>query len=233
MGFLVFDDINTRQLGIEVSGSGSYDAPELDVTKISVLGRNGDVILENGKYNNIIVKYPATVARAFPEQAGTIRAAFASRQGRYYRLQDSYQPNMYRMARFKGPLNISTGFLNRSAHFTLDFDCKPQRWLTLGEEAQNLGAGGTMYNPTGFEARPLITVTGTGSGTLTVNGNAVTLSGISGSIVLDCDLETAYKGSTNMNSSVAGDFPVLIPGENTVSVSGLTAVEIIPRWWTL
>jgi phage-related protein len=44
----------------------------------------------------------------------------------------------------------------------------------------------------------------------------------------------AYKGNENRNSVlIISDFPVLVPGDNEISFTGFTKVEITPRWWVL
>ena len=64
-----------------------------------------------------------------------------------------------------------------------------------------------------------------------VGTTIVELTNVSGSIVLDCALKEAYKGTTLMNDHMSGDFPVLKPGLNAVSCSGnVTSVVISPRW---
>lgn len=115
----------------------------------------------------------------------------------------------------------------------ITFDCMPQRFLVSGEQEQAVASGGILYNPTDQNALPLITITGSGSGTLTVNGTAYTISSISTSVTLDCETLRAYSGTTPKDSTVSG-FPVLVPGVNTISFSsGITAVTIRPRWWQL
>lgn len=44
-----------------------------------------------------------------------------------------------------------------------------------------------------------------------------------------------YKDAEPKNDTVSGDgFPLLYPGENTISYSGgITAVTVIPRWCCL
>ena len=51
----------------------------------------------------------------------------------------------------------------------------------------------------------------------------------------DSELMNFYHDTEAKNDTVAGDgFPLLYPGENTVSFDGkITGVEIIPRWATV
>ena len=89
------------------------------------------------------------------------------------------------------------------------------------------------YNPTPFESKPLIKVTGTG--TLTVNGVQIAISATPTTI--DCELMEAYNGTTSRNSDIVltpNKFPVLKPGNNTITLgSGITKLEITPRWWRI
>ena len=50
-------------------------------------------------------------------------------------------------------------------------------------------------------------------------------------IVIDCEMQEAYKGTTLMNERMAGDFPVLVPRLNGISWTGsVTSVVVKPRW---
>lgn len=92
-----------------------------------------------------------------------------------------------------------------------------------------------LYNPTLFDALPLIKVKKPQNGcTVTVNGTTMTCTRRNtGTVIIDCELMNVYYGATNLNSDWSKDFPVLSPGENSVTFSGADAVTIIPRWWEL
>lgn len=236
---LWFDGQCSAGFGLVLTGSGTFDAAERDVEKISVAGRNGDLILENGRYKNISVDYPVFICRDFPRKAEAARMWLLSKPG-YRRLEDDYNPSFFRMAMFKGPLNFNVTFLNRAAEATLSFDCKPQRFLRSGEYPISMDAAGMLCNPTNFPALPLITVYGTDAGTLTVGNVTVEIKTLTDHICLDSDLQNAYRvadsgAMENENGAVrAPDFPVLAAGEVPVSwTGGITHIEIIPRWWTL
>lgn len=223
-----------EEFGIVCSGSGTFAAPERDATVVDIPGRNGTLTIDNGRYKNITVSYPAFVPRDFPARAASIRAWLLGPTG-YQRLEDEYQPDCYHLARFVGPLEFETGFLNRAASMSLAFDCMPQRWLKSGEYAQPIANGQTLYNPTGFEALPLIEVELTGEAALQVGGITVQFAGYTGPLVLDCDLQDAYAGTRNLNRYVtAAQFPVLPAGKTEISWSGgISGVRLTPNWWTL
>lgn len=234
-----FDGRCCTDFGMIPSGAGTYNAPERDVEIISVEGRSGDLIRDNGRFKNVTVSYPVSICRDFPEKAAAARGWLLSKAG-YRRLEDDYAPDYFRLAMFKGPVNFDVKFLNRAAEATLSFNCKPQRYLKTGEYAMPLAAPGVLRNPTGFPALPRITLYGTGAGELTVGGVTVQVKSMTDHLILDSETQNAFQVAdsgayVNQNANIyAPEFPVLAEGETTVSWSGdITKIEIIPRWWTL
>lgn len=132
-GRVVFDGVDLVDFGVTLSGVGTYNAPERDIEYVSVPGRNGDIILDNGRYNNISVTYPVNIETHLPAKARALSEFLMSHKG-YFRLEDSYHPDEFRMAQFAGPIDIdSTGRHNRYGTTSLTFNCMPQRFLKSGE----------------------------------------------------------------------------------------------------
>lgn len=234
-----FDGIGSAQLGLHVTGSATYGAPERDMEMISIPGRNGDLIIDKGRYKNIPVSYPVSIPRNFPERAEEVRAWLLSRPG-YRRLEDDYDPEHFRLAAYKGPLGLEAGVLNRTGEGTISFDCKPQRFLKAGAMPVTFYGAGMLRNPTLFPAKPLISVSGAGEGVLTVGKVTVEVLELDGTIILDCESMAIYamgdSGALEDKSYgvVAAAFPELQCGDVAISFDGgIEEVEIIPRWWTL
>lgn len=170
---LKFDGVSSRTYGVYITGEAVYNAPERDVEMITIPGRNGSFALDNGRFQNIEVSYPAGIFAEteadFREAISDFRNFLCSRKG-YVRLQDEYNPNEYRMAVYKSGLEVEPAML-KAGEFEITFDCKPQRWLTSGETAVSVTSGDTITNPTLFEARPLLEVHGYGN--IDVNGDEI------------------------------------------------------------
>ena len=91
-----------------------------------------------------------------------------------------------------------------------------------------------MLNPTAYEAKPLIKVTGSGSGTLTIQGQTMNITNLVDYVYIDCEQQDVYRlPSENRNSLASGVFPKLMPGNNSITISGFNSVEIVPRFYTL
>ena len=230
---LWFNGKSSDDFGLTISGEQTFGAPERDVESIEIPGRNGNLTISRGRFKNITVSYPVFIRRDFSQNAAAARAWLLGAGG-YARLEDTYHPDVYRLAQFRGPLDFEMRFLNYSGEATLAFDCQPQRFLKSGEQVLSCTDGGSLYNP-GFPALPLIKVSGSGSGTLYVGSYTVELLELDGYVMLDSDTQNAYKDTLNKNSTIsAPEFPVLQPGENTIAWDGgVTAVEVTPRWWTV
>ena len=227
------DGVASSTYGIFCSGTGVFNAPERDIQRIEIPGRNGELTIDNGRYRNITVSYPAIFVAGFQSNIENARAWLCKAAG-YRKLTDDWNTTTYRMARYTGGLDLDVATMLDAARATLQFDCMPQRFLNSGDTAVAVTNGGTITNPTQFDAEPLITVNGSGNGTLTVGSTVLTISSISVSVNLDCATKRAYKGTTALDSNVSGTYPVLVSGSNTVSwTGGITGVSIKPRWWTL
>lgn len=233
--WLLFDDIRTDAYGVWISGTGTYNAPERDQEFITIPGRSGNFIVDNGRFENIEVTYPAFIARGFDTLFDPFRAAMLSKRG-YKRLEDTYHPDHFRLASFSGPIEANTGTYNRSGSFDLVFNCKPQLYLKSGETAETMTISGRITNPTLYPARPIIRVYGTGalgvgSVTVTIAANPFPY------IDLDCEAMDAHSGASNANQYITlsgDDFPTLGPGQTGIALPRtITQVEITPRWWTI
>ena len=221
--------------GIYISAGSVYNAPQRDVTAISVPGRNGSILLDNGRYLDVSIRYPAFIHQNFATRAADVREWLCSAPARYMRLSDDYDPDHYRLAYYAGGIDFDLRPLNTAAEFDLIFAAKPQRYLISGDTPQEYSASGTITNPTQQPAAPLITVYGSSAGSITVGTTTIQINAIDTSITIDTDTGDAYRGATNCNGDIlASKFPTLVHGDNAVAFDGgITSVSITPRWWTI
>lgn len=234
MNFFTFNKVSSKQFGLYISGNGTFNSPERDIEIIDIPGRNGQLIVDNDRFKNTTVNYPSFIISDFKNNATAIRAWLLSVNG-YARLEDTYNPQEYRQARFSSSLDFEVKALNLSAETVIAFDCKPQRFLKLGDEKTIISIPTIIYNKTSFNALPLIRVYGNGAGTVTVGNIIIQIKNLLEYLDIDCETQNAYKGIQNCNNNIyAPFFPYLSPGETGISWSGgITKIEIKPRWWTI
>ena len=149
-------------------------------------------------------------------------------------LRDDYDSDHFRIAYFKGPFDVENRF-TRAGKFELKFRCRAERYLLSGNAEINVTNGGAIFNPTGYEAKPLIHIEGSGNGTVTVNGTTMSFTGITDYLNIDCDKMDTYRlPSENKNNLMTGEFPKLKTGANTVTFTGgIATVRITPRYYTI
>lgn len=177
---ITFGGVNSADFGIYISGEGVFNAPQRDVEMIEIPGRNGEFALDNGRFKNIEVSYPAFNFEpddydSFVQNLSDFRNAICSLRG-YQRLTDTFHPDEYREAVYIGGLEIKPIKYNTASEFTIVFDCKPQRWLTSGETEVAVDSGDTLTNPTLFESSPLLEFKG--YGTIEFNGYEVEIENV-------------------------------------------------------
>jgi phage-related protein len=244
MGVIIFNGMSSADCGISVEKPPNYEIPERNYLIRHVPGKNGDILIDTGSYSNVTRTYDISVGNlgmSFDALANIISEWLTSPNG-YARLEDSYEPNYFRMAVYKDSLTIEN-ILQHAGRASLSFYCKPQRYLKTGEEAPIYSGAATLVNPTKFSSLPLITIRGSGSGNFQITGlngseaYAVSISDIpSSGLTIDSEVSDCYYGAVNLNPfvSLTNGFPRIAPGFNNLTISGgILSVEVKPRWWTL
>lgn len=139
----------------------SRPARKMDV--YSVPGRNGDLILPQDAWENYIQKYEIYAGDGLkgsgPEAFREIAAWLYAPSG-YQKLIDTYEPEYYRLAYYQGGLDVANT-LSRFGRATIEFNCRPERFLAAGERELVLTPDYssfnwlTLNNPTAFASRPV------------------------------------------------------------------------------
>ena len=231
--YLIIDGRSSLDFNTWISGGGTYGSPVREVKAVSVPGRNGDIFIDNGRYENINIEYASFIPKDFDYNMGALRAFLSSLRG-YKRLEDTYHPEEYRLALFSTGIEPKTTTLNRAGSFSLAFNCKPQRFLKSGEIPVTFSDDAAIMNETLYEAEPVVRAFGTG--TLTIGDVSVHVTTADGYTDIDSRIQEAYKGSTNCNANIVltdGVFPTIKPGLNEVEFTGFSSIQITPHWWTL
>lgn len=232
--YLIYNGESSADYDLLVGAQNTFNAPKRSVTKYTIPGRNGDLIKDNGCFENISVPYTVVCKSGFENLADSISAWLKSPTS-YCRLEDSHHPEYYRMGLVTDAITYTTGALNHSAKATVTFDCKPQKWLTEGERVEKFTSAGTIFNPTKFASKPLIKVYGNGQSTLKIGDYSMSLN-LQAYVTIDSELMDCTRGNMNMNGSVvfASGFPELKSGMNLITFTGgITSIEITGRWWTI
>ena len=240
----IYNGMLSKDYGLILSGEDTWKRPQPDVTRISVPGRNGDLIQLGNRYQNLDITYHCGIGKDMGMNFDAFNAALLSEPG-YHRLEDSYHPEHYRLAVFESALEPEVSQTDDSGKVDIKFNCKPQLFLKTGEVEVLVSDGGFIYNPTPYPATPLLRFSFANSwegGSITINGRTISVQdpGTTSDFMVDCTKQDIYlrNSRANRNSIFAlndGDFFELAPGRNRISCSGLSGdrVYITPNWWTV
>lgn len=147
-----YDEINSLDYGMYVTQKTVWDAPKRVVSMIQVAGRNGDLTIDEGKYENARVRYTlkcnAETKDEFAEKVKLFRNELCSRTG-YKRLADTYNQGEYRMGVFITEFSVNGQFNNTAGVFDVEFNCKPQRFLTSGETERSIPEWSDLHTDSG------------------------------------------------------------------------------------
>ena len=232
MNYFVYDGAVSLDYGVAVADGNKFDAPKRSVEELVIPGRNGTLTIDNGRFENFIMSYHVYARGDILKKLAEFKSRLMCTRG-YRRLEDTFYPEMYRLAKFIDVFEVvkSDRF---GAAFDIRFDCMPQRFFKHGEIPLPIINGGVLHNETLFAALPLIRVYGT-SGTLYIGSTVCQLISINEYVDLDSETQNAYKGTANCNMNVyIPEFPVLDPGMTSIHWEGeIKQVRITPRWWTI
>lgn len=202
-----------------------YNAEEID-------GVDGDVInkLGYGAYDKtfeigLSYNYKVDDVIEYFNTQGQI--TFSNEPDKYYNFATLNQIDFEKLLRFKkAKITIHVQPFKYS-------NIESTKIFTFTEESQNL----IVRNNGNIYSKPIITLFGSGTINLSINGIEVFIINLNGSMVLDTQSQNAYDPNTKvfLNRYVAGDFKNLYlqVGANTISWTGnITKVEIdyCSRW---
>lgn len=112
MNYFVYNGVSSLDMGLRIESKNVFSAPEYDVTFQSIPGRNGDLILPNGRYPNVQVTYsvflPAKSIAELAEKITKVKAWLYGEQNAYHTLSDSYDTVYTRKAVYSGSLILRT-----------------------------------------------------------------------------------------------------------------------------
>ena len=224
---VIINNQNTKTLGFALKGRPNIPSANKRYESTEVEGRDGSLTrflgYEDLKFTlNFNILFQSDIKQKLREIKGALAQAGT--------LSFDDSPNFYYKIK-QAQISETESVIKSSGVFSVDFVADPFEYQKTSSTAYTTKPI-SLTNQTTAEALPLIKITGTGTVVLSVNGTGITLTGLTSSIVLDSELQEAYAGlTTNMNSSMNGNFPVLKIGSNTITWTGaVTKVEIDPKW---
>ena len=235
-GLIVYGGEASSDYGMVVAEAPSFERPTRKQSVYTVPGRMGDVVFQQDAWNDVVRTYQVWMAddadKSLVDTVDAFEAWLNSQKG-YQRLEDSFEPDVFRLAYYSGGIGVSN-HLTQYGEATLSFTCRPERFYKSGEQPVTVVNGDKINNPTRFESKPLIHIEGSGTVTISCGGKTMSAS-VTDYINIDCEQMNAYRlPAENKNSQISGSFPTIEPGINTVGITGTVSLcTITPRYFTI
>lgn len=87
-----------------------------------------------------------------------------------------------------------------------------------------------IVNVGNVASHPVVCITGSGSNVITIADQEMSFSGISGTIVVDCDAEIITKDDEIWTGTYSGDFWKIPVGTQYISQTGNMSIAVEPHW---
>ena len=224
---VIINNQNTKTLGFALVGRPSIPSANKRYESTEVEGRDGSLTrflgYEDLKFSlNFNILFQTDIKQKLREIKGVFATAGT--------LSFDDAPNFYYKIK-QAQISETESVIKASGVFSVEFIAEPYEYETSATGNYSVKSF-TIANKTTTTALPVIKIYGTGTVVLNINGRGITITGLTSDITLDSELQEAYTGlTTNMNSSMNGEFPVLKIGSNTITWTGtVTKVEIDPKW---
>lgn len=248
------ETLDLSELGYFVK-TQSYDLPAYDKSSYKVIGRDGEVEFTNGLKNKAMRILLTHTGNSNLERRRYLFSKIkpALIEGGYivfdYEPQIKWRAKLLDGAQVKFstsydvieiPLTISPYGVNFYDEENITFEEADILWDLCDipfEGSQNTFIANNetivVANLGNVPSKPTIKITGTGNISLTANGETISITGLDGAIFIDCDTMIAYDDlKENKMTLTNAKFIELLPGDNSIVVSGEATIQFIDksRW---
>ena len=211
--------------GVYLYDYAVFSGAEKNYQATAVSGRLGELIGTDDYKSNLLIQCTFGIISPHFMEHVTVIKRWLTGTGRL-KISD-HQDIFYKVWK------IDFGDIDREirkfGQFTVTFTCTPYQFLCDGQQV--MPPDDLTYNPYDL-CRPIYTIIGSGSFTLTVNGNIMTGT-VNGLLTIDSERMIAYNSEmVNQSNLITGNYEdIFIPhGEVSISISSGDTLSIIPQW---
>ena len=223
---ITFKGITSDSLSVVINKLPTFKKPQRKSEVIAIEGKDGAEVVEYGFAPYVL---PVRITLMDKDRLDEVMA-WLDGSGV---LITSDDPLRYRQARVLGEVDYTRLVELKQAQ--VDFYIEHPFRYNINDIPQTItGFPSTITNNGNVYSKPLLTLVGSGTVSLTINGTTFSYAFPSGeSVVIDCEsMDASYNGSLR-NQYMSGGFPNLKVGSNAIAKTGtLTSIkfEKYSRW---
>ena len=233
MGSFTFNGVSSTTHGLRVTSDYVINSTGNDVETVAVPGRDGDLLISRNRLKSVTLELPCTVlSNRKLTEAGSEISNWLNVDG-YKDLTLSWDPDFIYRSAFIETFEIA-GLMRQFGKVKLNFLTYPVKFYKQGRTTQTLSNGATVNGLGNVNAKPIITLVGSGDCTLTINGRKTKLRAVQNTITLDMQARQVFSGNLPAWDKVVRapqyQMPYLDAGRNLISWDGDFTVKMAPFW---
>ena len=233
MGTFTFNGVSSTTHGLRVTSDYVINSTGNDVETVAVPGRDGDLLISRNRLKSVTIELPCTVlSNRKLTDAGSEISNWLNFEG-YKDLTLSWDPDFIYRSAFIETFEIA-GLMRQFGKVKLNFLTYPVKFYKQGRTTQTLSNGATVNGIGNVNAKPIITLVGSGDCTLTINGRKTKLRAVQNTITLDMQARQVFSGNLPAWDKVVRasqyQMPYLDAGRNLISWDGDFTVKMAPFW---
>lgn len=254
MGSITVANMNLSAFNVFTDESETFVTPEKDYEFVEIPGLNGRLTIDNHRLKDITLPVNCFIRKNFATNYTNLMNFLLGLDG-YAPIELSNDPNHVRYGLFYNSVKPDTGSFNKSGRFTLNFNCRPERYIANIQPINVTYSDYDIYGYNDFDAKPIIQFNGNGwfkiesgdeqfgtfrSFTINVAGRESDPDSAKHGVIINTEQMTCYNlDYTNASNDVVlqNGYPVLTGGKNTVTYSSSSSqtnkLIIQPRWWEI
>ena len=235
-----FKGKNSNDMFLTIENRLTFDSSERDIEFIAIPGRDGELIIDNKRYNAVTRSIPCILRlpkNKSVEHVISDISNWLNIDHQYHDFRWSGDPEFIYKAMFFQTFNMQR-VIREFGRVVLNFKMHPIKYLKTGLEEFIISNNTTLHNPLSLPSKPIIKIVGQGSIKLKINDQEVDLRWLEeGGVIIDSENQTITTIDGNKSLSrhlYSYPFPVLEVGPNMITYEGdIENVSIIPRFGEL
>ena len=228
-----FNGTDSSKYGLRVTSDYVINSTGQDISTVSVAGRDGDLLLSNNRLKSVTLELPCTISSnlRLSDIEGDI-SNWLNVEG-YKDMTLSWDKDFIYRSAYLESFEIAS-IMRQFGKVKLNFLTYPVKFYKQGRKTQKLTNGASFNGLGNVNAKPIITLVGSGDCTLTINGRKTKLRGVQGKITIDMQANQVFKDNLPAWDKVVRSPQFQMPyydfGRNLVSWDGNFEVFTIPNW---
>lgn len=228
-----YKGVSSKEMHLRVLNEVVFSSPERDVEVLEIPGRDGELILDKGRFKTVTRSVPCRLEPPADVDIEVLMSEIHSwllTDSGFHRFTWERDPEFCYFARVEGDV-VSQRMFERLGRSVLQFRLHPIKYLESSLQAREMVSGWNVHNPFDIDAKPVVRVIGNGTLTVMIDDRVLRLQDVQGGCVIDSErqLVTSLDGRTMRFRNLVSPFPVLKPGDNVVSFSEGVEVFVTPR----